>query len=369
MIFVDRNKNGRRDDGEEGIPGVVVSDQVQAVASGPDGRYRLENSRSYGIVFVSLPEGYSSVGPVWRRVPDGANNAGIDFPLTPAPAVADFTFVHASDTHTSETSLPRLRKLREIVASLRPAFVLVTGDLVRDALRVTEKEARSYYEMYLREIEQFPVPVWSVPGNHEIFAIERHKSLVSADHPLYGKKMYRHYLGPNYYSFNYGGVHFIGLDSVDYDDLWYYGHVDSTQLEWLKQDLSHVSKTTAIVTFNHIPFYTTAMSLWGYDEDLLAPTLITVNGKKQFRHSVSNAADILAVLKAHTYTLALGGHNHLREQIVYEMRGNRTRFHQTAAVVGPTAAPGIDFRSGVTLYRVRSGKIDDGEFIPLDGSR
>jgi hypothetical protein len=52
--------------------------------------------------------------------------------------------------------------------------------------------------------------------------------------------------------------------------------------------------------------------------------------------------------------------------LTFEMRGVNTRFHQVAAVVGP--APGADAPaiSGVTLYRVRDGRIDDGEFIPLD---
>ena len=50
----------------------------------------------------------------------------------------------------------------------------MTGDLVSDALRVGEAEARGYYDLYLDEARRFPVPVWSVPGNHEIFGIERH---------------------------------------------------------------------------------------------------------------------------------------------------------------------------------------------------
>ena len=97
----------------------------------------------------------------------------------------------------------------------------MTGDLVRDALRVGEEEARGYYDLYTQEVPRFPMPVWSVPGNHEIFGIERHLSLVSPKHPLYGKGMYRQRLGPNYYSFTHGGVHFVGLDSVDVADLWY----------------------------------------------------------------------------------------------------------------------------------------------------
>ncbi len=92
-----------------------------------------------------------------------------------------------------------MQKLREIVEATKPDFVLITGDLVKDALRVSEKEASGYYELYKKEIEKFSVPVWNVPGNHEIFGIERHLSLVSKTHPLYGKKMYHHYLGPNYF--------------------------------------------------------------------------------------------------------------------------------------------------------------------------
>ena len=67
--------------------------------------------------------------------------------------------------------------------------------------------------------------------------------------------MYHHYLGPNYYSFNYGGIHFVGLDDVDFEDLWYYGHVDSVQFNWLRKDLANVPTTTPVITFNHIPFF------------------------------------------------------------------------------------------------------------------
>jgi 3',5'-cyclic AMP phosphodiesterase CpdA len=192
-------------------------------------------------------------------------------------------------------------------------------------------------------------------------------SLVSPTHPLYAKAMYRHFLGPDYYSFTYGGIHFVGLNSVDYDDLWYYGHVDSTQIAWLKQDLKTVPPTTPVVTFNHIPFLSTAEILSGYTDDPPAPSLITVNHHTAFRHTVSNAAEVIAALKDHPYPLALGGHIHMRESIEYVIEGRRIRFHQAAAVVGPTDVAGLTMPSGITLYRVRAGEIDDGTFVPLDG--
>lgn len=43
-----------------------------------------------------------------------------------------------------------------------------------------------------------------------------------------------------------------------------------------------------------------------------------------------------------------------------------TRFYQTAAVVGPGGTDPLAFPSGITVYRVRDGKVDDGTFVPLD---
>ena len=186
---------------------------------------------------------------------------------------------------------------------------------------------------------------------------------MSATHPLYGKGMYRQRLGPNYYSFTFGGVHFVGLDSVDIADLWYYGHLDATQLAWLRADLERLPAGTPVVTFNHIPFVSAVDEMDGYRDDGAAPTLIKVGDQTVFRHTVSNFRDVLAVLRPHDWPLALGGHFHTRESIRYES-AVRTRFHQAAAVVGPTdnVVPAI---SGVTLYRVKDRVIDDGEFIAL----
>lgn len=364
IVFLDRNANGVRDPGEPGLRDVVVSDQVHAARTDAAGEFRLAGSTGFGIVFVSVPDGYRAVGPFWKRV----DPATLDFPLTAVPHRSEFTFIHASDTHLDSTSLPRMRRLEALVDSIHPDFVLITGDLVRDALRVSDTVATARYELYLHEQARITRPVWTIPGNHDIFGIERQRSHASPDHPLYARAMYRHYLGPDYYSFNYGGVHFVGLNSEDFDDQWYYGHVDSLQLAWLRQDLSFVPAATPVITFNHIPFFTAAEMINGYTDDPPAPTVITVNGKKMFRHVVSNAGDVLAILRAHRYPLALGGHMHIRETLDYALGGQSTRFEQAAAVVGPSDAQGLHFRSGITVYRVRSGEIGPGEFIPIPDS-
>ncbi len=155
----------------------------------------------------------------------------------------------------------------------------------------------------------------------------------------------------------------VRVNTVDIDDLWYYGHVDSTQVEWLARDLAAVPTTVPVVTFNHIPFFTSVETVDGYRAEPPAPTSITVRGKTSFRHAVSNAGKVIALVKGHPYDLALGGHMHVREQLRYE--GTPIRFFQAAAVVGPSGGAGLSFRSGVTVYRVKAGRVDDGRFLPF----
>ena len=356
VVFVDRNGDGRRDAGEPGLERVAVSNQVEVVLTDAAGAFMLPGAGT-GVVFVSVPDGYRAAVSFWRR----AEGSAMAFPLAPEPAVEEFTFIHASDTHIQPGAVSRFDRLRATVDSVAPAFVLVSGDLVRDALRVGEAEARGYYDLYVRESARLTAPVWSVPGNHEIFGIERHSSLVAPTHPLYGRGMYRHYLGPDYYSFTYGGVHFIGLNSVDIDDLWYYGHVDTTQVRWLERDLAQVPPAVPVVTFNHIPFLSSALALNGFTEDRPAPTLIRVGGRDQLRHVVSNAQDVFTLLRVRPYPLALGGHFHMRERLEYGLEGGRsTRFEQTGAVVGPGGPPWMRMASGVTVYRVRRGEVSEG---------
>jgi Icc-related predicted phosphoesterase len=362
VVFNDANGNGVRDSGEAGIAGVAVSNQDAVVTTDASGAFRIA-ARATGVLFVSTPDGYRSVGQFWRNA-DGS--APVAFPLARAASAGELTFVHASDTHISQASAPRTQRLRALVDSLHPDLLLITGDLVRDALRVPEPEATGYYQLFMKEIGAFRTPVFTVPGNHENFGIERDTSHVSASHPLYGRQMYHHFLGPDYYSFTRGGVHFIGLNTVDIDDQRYYGHVDSLQLAWLERDLALVPPTMPVVTFDHIPFFSTFEGINGYTDAPPAPTLITVKGKTVFRHTVSNAGEVLAVLRKRQHVLALGGHIHGTERIEYEIAGVKTRFNQVSAVIAGPRGAGLSFTSGVTLYRVKNGVIDAGQFIPLD---
>ncbi|MFN8669491.1 MAG: metallophosphoesterase [Gemmatimonadaceae bacterium] len=361
VVFDDANDNGRRDAGERGLPGVVVSDQDSVVVTGADGSYRLTSDFRTGVAFVSAPAGYRARDRFWVAVEAATTTA--DFALRRLPAARRLTLLHASDTHIAPPSVPRMERLRALIDSIRPDIVLITGDLVRDALRVGEAEARGYYDLFEQHAAQIRPPLFTVPGNHENFGIERDRSKVSADHPLYGRAMYHHYRGPDYYSFNAGGIHFVALNTVDIDDTRYYGHVDSLQLAWLDRDLAAVPAATPVVTFNHIPFFTAVETINGLQEAPPAPSVIVVNGKGSFRHSVSNAREVIARIAPHPYPLALAGHMHTRESLRYA--GVATRFDHAAAIVAPSGGPALSFPSGITLYSIQNATVSEGRFLPL----
>jgi hypothetical protein len=89
---------------------------------------------------------------------------------------------------------------------------------------------------------------------------------------------------------------------------------------------------------------------------------VKLDGKRTYRHTVSNAEDVLVRLGAFRHTLTLAGHIHYREKL--ELEGVETRFHNAPAVRGPNNRNPL-LLSGVILYRVRGHEVDDGEFIPL----
>ncbi len=366
VVYADANANGKRDASEPGVSGVIVSNQRDVVVTDSLGRFEIPTGTT-GIVFVSLPNGFRSSSALWRATtPVAAAHASVDFGLARQAQSRTFSFVHASDSHIAPENADRFRRFRRMADSLAPAFVLMGGDLVRDAMSQSESSARAYFDLYAAESKAFRTPVWNVPGNHDHYGIIRSRSHADSANPLYNRGMYRQYFGPDYYSFTYGGVHFIGLNTISPDDSAYYGDVDSAQMEWLKRDLAHVPAAMPIVTFNHIPMISSWTTLIPYDEDPLVASLAKVNGKKQYRHTVGNVLDVLEAMRGHRYVLALGSHMHAPERSSFVSDGVQLRSEVSAAIVGGQEVGAVIIPSGFTLYTVHDGNIDAGQFVRLD---
>ena len=354
VVYDDANANGRRDPGEKGLQGVAVSDGAEVVVTAADGAYRLEAIGRN--VFVVVP-GDRRATSAWHE----PASASVDFALAPSPPAAEWRFAHLSDTHVHPENVDRMRRALALAQSRRPDFAVVTGDLNKDALRVDLATARARMDLYAREAAKSPVPLRSAPGNHDIFGIERHLSLVPVTNPAYGKALYEEILGPRYYSWNRGRIHFVVLDTLGIDDLWYYGALEEDELRWLKKDLALLPSGATVVTAGHVPLRTAAV-FDNYETEGPARSLITVKGVTFYRHVVRNVAALGEILKPYRWTLALQGHTHEGERLRL-FDGGITRYHTAPAVDHPKDST---LPSGIFIYSVRGEDVDDGEFLPLN---
>jgi len=119
----------------------------------------------------------------------------------------------------------------------RPRFVLVAGDLVNTA--GDPEQLRRFQEAKAH----FTVPVWVVPGNHDLTRDGRTLApdLVDA---------FRRDVAPDRFVRTEGGCVFIGLDS----QLWTLETTAREQLAWLESELRSAGKRSIFVVQHH-PLY------------------------------------------------------------------------------------------------------------------
>lgn len=200
-VFVDANANRAADPDESGLADVAISDGHSVVLTAADGTYALPDVRA-PFVFVSLPHGYRAGGAFYARADGGT----IDFPLVDWPESRGQVarFVQISDTHLDDTR-ESVRTFKDDLAEIealepQAAFVLATGDLVHLGRETPQ------FDNYREGIATLGLPLFNLPGNHDVG-----RSSGSLEH-------YHNYLGPDYYSFNFAGCHFVLMNGEAFDD-------------------------------------------------------------------------------------------------------------------------------------------------------
>lgn len=308
-VFEDTNRNGLFDGGEKGIAGVAVSNQQHVVLTGADGSYRLPVNQD-AIIFISKPAGYDlplneynlprfyyihsrkgSPETLNLKYPGikatGKLPAHINFPLYKAEVKDQFEVIFMGDPQTK--TLEELNFYRDDIVSkligTDAAFYLDLGDIMYDNLE--------FYPEMNRILAQIGVPIYHTMGNHDMnYRVNDSK---------YEAETFKQTFGPDYYSFNYGSVHFIVLNTIKYLG-WdreqnrkglYIGYLHKKQLEWLKNDLAFVPKDRLVVLSMHIPFD----SEMDYQESTV----------------VTNRLDLYSLLEGREQVLAVAGHMHFFE--------------------------------------------------------
>lgn len=226
-VFFDSNGDGIQQVDEFGINRVSVSDGIEVVQTSKNGEYHIDTEQGR-ILFVSLPKGYRTSGKFYTVV-EKAGEINFAMQKWDESTKDSFRFVQITDIHVGgeEHNVSTfIEDIQEINSSYpKPAFVLATGDLVKDGTNSNE------FENYIRALSHFQIPIFNLPGNHDL-----HKRILTN---------YHHFLGPDYYSFNFGSFHFVLLNSQE---------ITPEQRAWLEKDISVLPKETSIIfAFHYLP--------------------------------------------------------------------------------------------------------------------
>jgi 3',5'-cyclic AMP phosphodiesterase CpdA len=225
-----------------------------------------------------------------------------------AQTATGLTFLQISDSHVgfdkpaNPNVIGTLEEAMKKVAVLpaKPSFMIHTGDITHLS-KVKEFDDAQHI------ISQAKLDTHYVPGEHDIIDAE--------PGALYKERYGKNAKGSGYYSFDQGGVHFIGLVNVANLKGGGLGSLGADQLAWLADDLKGKSASTPIVVFAHIPLWT-VYEKWGW--------------------GTSDGEQALGLLKSFGSVTVLNGHIH---QIVQKVEGNVT-FHTARSTAFPQPAPG-----------------------------
>ena len=246
--------------------------------------------------------------------------------LTFARPAQNFTFAYISDAHIQHikgTEFVRNwdRGLIRAVAETnlmrpRPDFVVFGGDLAQLATRAELDHGADL-------LSKLSYKTHMVMGEHDYYL----------DLGEYWSKLF----GPQWYSFDHKGTHFIVLNSIlTYDD-WTFNRwptaeqrmaemagldnpngspfmVGEKQRDWLAKDLAKVKKTTPVVVFSHSPLQKIYKGWNFWTED---------------------AEQVQSLLAPFEQSTVIYGHVH---QIQYNQIGNTT-FHAVMATAWPWPYP------------------------------
>jgi 3',5'-cyclic AMP phosphodiesterase CpdA len=264
VVFHDLNGNETRDAGEPALSGIRVSNGRDIVETDAEGRYALPVTYDT-IVFVIKPRGWRT--PLSRDMlprfyyihkpdgspevrfggvaPTGALPESVDFPLYEQEEPDQFHALLFGDTqprNLQEVDYIAHDVVEDLIGT-DASFGVTLGDIAFDDL--------STFEPLNRAIALIGIPWYNVMGNHDINYDARIRE--------FANETFERIYGPSYYSFDYGPVHFLVLDDIEWyiDDGTgegrYRGGFGEEQLEFIRNDLALIPEEQLVVLMMHIP--------------------------------------------------------------------------------------------------------------------
>jgi predicted MPP superfamily phosphohydrolase len=243
-------------------------------------------------------------------------------------SAADLTFVQMSDpqfgmfAENRDFAQETINFDRAIAEAnrLKPAFVVVCGDLVNQAGNAAQI---AEYHRIAAKLDH-AIPLHNVAGNHDVGNEPTPESLAA----------YRKQFGPDYYVFRHGEFLGIVLNSSLIQ------HPKSAQAEadkqekWLEAELRKITPGTRVAIFQHVPWFLKAA-----DEP-----------DDYFNIPLGPRTRYLQLFERYKVEYCFAGHYHRNSA------GEAPKFHVTTT--GPVGKPLGDDPSGIRVVTVHERKMD-----------
>jgi hypothetical protein len=270
--------------------------------------------------------------------PTGPLPASIDFPLYPQKEPSRFKAILFGDTQ------PRNQKEIDYIAHdvieelagnpVDAKFGVTLGDIMFDDL--------SLFRSLNRTIALIGIPWYYVIGNHDM----------NYDSPddEHSDETYESVYGPNYYSFDYGPVHFLVLDDVNWIGAQgnqrgrYTGGLGAKQMDFIRNDLALITKDQLVVLMMHIPLV-----------------------------EVEDRQELYRLIEKRPFALSISAHTHYQEHRLIKKEdgwmGAEPHHHFISVTVCGSWWEGAPDEKGIPHATMRDGAPNGYSTITFDGHR
>lgn len=264
---------------EEGpVANVVVSDGTEVTVTDDKGIYELKSAKKWGYVFISVPSGYEvaaeGVFPQFYQTLKGAADVveQKDFKLTKVDGQDRYKLFLLGDMHLANRTNDAAQftqfttDLNAYMAqhSGQKMYALTLGDMTWDLYWYKNNYALPQYrETINRQVKN--LQIYHTMGNHD------NDFMTTSDYDAAVK--YVDCIGPTFYSFNIGQVHYVVMDNIDCsaydgtDSRNYVKKFSNEQLKWLAKDLAYVDKSTPLIVAMHAQIYKPTSTGFAFDHD------------------------------------------------------------------------------------------------------
>lgn len=308
-----------------GLANVVVSDGFEVTKTDENGIYYLPSTKKGKYVFVSIPGNYevATTGRApqfFQRLSQAVNMVETkDFELTAVNndkhVVMLLGDMHLANRNSDINQFQQgfLADVNQSIQTYKNAgtkvYALTLGDMTWETYWYDNNYG---LPQYLTEMNKIEAMVFNTMGNHD-------------NDPKFvndwgAEDRFRDVIGPTYYSFNIGKVHYIVLDNIEYlntNNRNYNAKIVADQIAWLKRDLAMITdKNAPLVISMHIQLHTN-------------PGLS--NGNETTGYRLSNAQEFIDALNGFTKVHLLTGHTHINYNIERDATPGIME-HNTAAV-------------------------------------